>query len=231
MISRGTIGVVIPTLNEEAHLERLLLRLKSLPHIAQIVVCDGGSSDSTHEIAQRNGATVVETIANRGAQMNAGARVCQSEIVWFLHADTFPAQSSTRLITKALRNLQVVGGNFRLRFDTRSRGAHLVENIARVLRGFGVYYGDSGIWMRRETFEKIGGYENWPLFEDFDLVRRLECFAKRRGQKTLCLAPPLTVSSRRFRGGVGRLLWRWCELQILFWLGVSPHVLARRYRK
>lgn len=225
------VSVVIPTLNEAAHLERLLARLKFLPHIAEIIVCDGGSDDETVEIARQNGVIVVETKANRGLQMNAGARVSGSEILWFLHADTLPAKSSTRRIVQALRNAHVVGGNFRLRFDTRNCGAHFVENIARVLRFFGVYYGDSGIWLRRETFDEIGGYEDWPLFEDYDFARRLEHSAKRRKQKTVCLCAPLTVSSRRFHGGTVRLLRRWCELQIAFWRGASPHELAKTYQR
>lgn len=231
MISRGKISVIVPTLNEELHLERLLRHLKTFPHIIETIVCDGGSVDKTREIALENGAVFTKTIANRGVQMNAGAAVSSGEILWFLHADTIPSKSSTRKMVQAARNPRICGGNFRLRFDTRSRGTHLVENIARVLRFFGVYYGDSGIWVRRETFDEIGGFENWPLFEDYDFVRRLEFFARRRGLKTVCIAAPLVVSSRRFGGGMARLLWRWLALQIAFWRGKSPHELARRYHK
>ncbi len=202
-----------------------------MPEIGEIIVCDGGSTDRTPEIAHENGAIVIVSEANRGVQMNAGAKISSGEILWFLHADTIPARSSTRRMNEALENSKICGGNFRLRFDQRTRGAHLVENIARVLRTFGVYYGDSGIWIRRETFEQLGGFQNWPLFEDFDFARRLEHFARCHKLKTVCLNVPLTVSSRRFRGGVARLLWRWCELQIGFWRGKSPQELANLYEK
>jgi rSAM/selenodomain-associated transferase 2 len=229
MISPLRISVIVPALNEAENLEPLLKRLHQLPEVLEMVVCDGGSADQTRDIALENGAKVVQTAANRGAQMNAGALVSNGEILWFLHADTLPASSSTRRIVQSASNEKTIGGNFRLRFDQRTSGARIVEIIARVLRRFGIYYGDSGIWVRREVFDQLGGFENWPLFEDFDFARRLESEARRRGARTVCIALPLRVSSRRFRGGVCRLLARWCQLQVLFWLGKSPFELARRY--
>lgn len=229
MISPLRISVIVPALNEAENLAHLLKRLNQLPEVSEMVVCDGGSTDQTRDIALENGARVVQSAANRGAQMNAGALVSKGEILWFLHADILPASSSTRRIVQAASNEKTIGGNFRLRFDQRTSGARIVEIIARVLRRFGLYYGDSGIWVRREVFETLGGFENWPLFEDYDFARRMEHEARRRGARTVCIALPLRVSSRRFRGGIVRLLARWCELQILFWLGKSPFELARRY--
>lgn len=229
MISPLRISVIVPALNEAENLAQLLQCLRVMPEVVEIVVCDGGSTDQTREIALENGAQVVQTAANRGAQMNVGAANSSGEILWFLHADTLPAPSSTRRIVQAARDRKIVGGNFRLRFDQRTSGARIVEIVARVLRKGGIYYGDSGIWVKREIFDRLNGFENWPLFEDFDFARRMENEARRRGARTVCIALPLSVSSRRFRGGVGRLLARWCQLQGLFWLGKSPFDLARRY--
>ena len=229
MISPLRVSAIVPALNEAENLARLLERLNQLPEVWEIIVCDGGSEDRTREIARENGAKVVQSAANRGAQMNAGAAVSRGEILWFLHADAFPATSSTRRIVQAARDEATVGGNFRLRFAQRTSGARIVEIIARALRRFGIYYGDSGIWVKREVFDQLGGFENWPLFEDYDFVRRMEGEARRRGARTVCIALPLCVSSRRFRGGAARLLWRWCELQGLFCLGKSPFELAKRY--
>ena len=49
-------------------------------------------------------------------------------------------------------------------------------------RRLGVYYGDSAIWVRRGTFDALGGYRDLAIMDDYDFVRRLE----RRG-RTACL--------------------------------------------
>ena len=118
-------------------------------------------------------------------------------------------------------------------FNSQLVAANLFAIVARVLRSCGVYYGDSGIWMRRDVFEKIGGFQNWPLFEDLEMARQLELFARQNGCKTICIAPPIVVSSRRFGSSTRsatKLLARWAKLQTLFWLGVAPETLAKMYR-
>ncbi len=94
------------------------------------------------------------------------------------------------------------------------------------LRRIGLVYGDSGIFVRREIYEGIGGFKPFPLFEDLDFVRRL-----RREGRFVNLSASVRTSSRRFERRSFLLMFsRWSFLQILFWLGVSPYFLARFYR-
>jgi rSAM/selenodomain-associated transferase 2 len=225
------LSVVIPALNEECALGTLLPLLKGMPGVDEIVLCDGGSDDCTMRVARECGAVVVQAQRNRGAQLNAGAQAASGDVLWFLHADTRPHPHSAPSIKRALKNTRVLGGSFRLRFDDGRIVARLFEAIARVQRRFGVYYGDSGIWVRRDVFEQLGGYPVWPLFEDYDFVRRLERFAVRNKNRTVSLPLPLLASARRFRRGAGRVLLTWAGFQILFSLGVSPHWLARIYHR
>jgi rSAM/selenodomain-associated transferase 2 len=225
------LSVVIPSLNEEQSLGTLLPLLNRMPDVDEIVLCDGGSDDATVHVARECGAVVVQAQRNRGAQLNAGAHVASGDVLWFLHADTRPHPQSVQSIKRALKNKRVLGGNFRLRFDDRRFVARLFEAIARGQRRFGVYYGDSGIWVRRDVFEQLGGYPVWPLFEDYDFVRRLERYAVRNRNRTTCLPLPLVASARRFKRGAGRVLLTWASFQILFTLGVSPHRLARVYHR
>lgn len=223
--------VVIPALNEETNIGPLLRLLRAMPEVDEIVVCDGGSHDATVRTAREGGAIVVPAARNRGAQLNAGAREARGDILWFLHADARPHRGSAQLMKRELRAHRVWGGNFRLRFDDARRAARLFEVAARLQRRCGVYYGDSGVWLRRAVFEALGGFRPWPLFEDYDFVRRLERGARRSGAQTLCLPLPLLVSARRFRGGAPRLLLRWAALQLLFSLGVPPQRLAAWYHR
>jgi len=237
-----TIFVAIPVLNEEQPLGALLARLNAMPEIARVVVCDGGSVDKTVEIARENGALVAFATPNRGAQMNAGVAVLNqagaiggNAILWFLHADSWPhvrsGQSLARAARRAIRGRKIIGGNFQMRFDDRQRAARIFAGIGRVQRRLGIYYGDSGMWMRADVFRELGGFQTWPLFEDYDLARRLEKFARENYARTICLRPPLVASARRFRRSPFRALALWASLQILFWLGVSPRALAKLYHR
>ncbi len=225
------ITILILARNEAAHLRALLPRCKYLPHVAQIIVCDGESLDDSEQIARRNGVDWTSVDGGRGAQLRAGSELATGEVLWFLHADCVPIAAQARAIARAVEDERVIGGNFRLRFRSPLFAARVFEIIARVLRNFGIYYGDSGIWVRCEIFQEVGGFRAWPLFEDYDFARRLEKFAAKNKQRTIYLRPALRISSRRIESAPYQILYLWLRQQIGYWRGVSPHELARRYHK
>jgi rSAM/selenodomain-associated transferase 2 len=225
------LSVVIPALNEAANLSALIPYLQEMAEVDEIVVCDGGSCDRTVHRAQELGTIVVNAPRNRGAQLNAGARVASGEALWFLHADAWPYPGSAQFIVQSLSRQEVCGGNFRLRFDKAGLAARVCEIIARLQRVLGIYYGDSGVFVRREAFTALQGYREWPLFEDYDFSRRLERYARRNGQQTVYATLPLKVSARRLQRGAMHTILLWLTLQVLYWLGVSPYLLARWYRR
>lgn len=192
--------------------------------LGEIVVADGGSEDGTRALAEPR-AVVVVSAAGRGQQQAAGAAAATGEVLWFLHADCLPDAASVRAIEEALRDPATVGGHFTLRFGGGSRGARWLTRVYPWLRLLGLCYGDSGIFVRRTVYEAAGGFRPLPLFEDIDLVRRLRRMGRFR--RLPCL---LTASARRWehRSFAG-VFAQWTGLQILYWLGVSPSWLARRY--
>jgi len=219
-----SLSVIIIARDEERHLPRLLKRLGEMPHVAQIIVSDGGSSDSTIVIASNAGADVVEA-RGRGAQLNAGAAVATNELLWFLHADCLPARSCAAQIVRVAKRGKV-GGHFRVRFGSKSKWARLFEFVARLQAWLGVFYGDSGVFCTRRAFDELNGFARWPLFEDLDFARRL-----RRLGRIETLPARLHVSARRFQKQPFKTLLLWLELQIRFDLGQSPEELARLYRE
>ena len=216
-----SISIIIPTLNEAV---ALAAQARCLPS-AEIIVADGGSLDETTQLATTYGWQVITAQRGRGVQMNAGARVAQGDVLLFLHADTRLPPDAEGLINNALADATVCGGNFSLCFDGDTRAANCLTWLYPFLRWGGMCYGDSAIFIRRAVFDELGGYRDFPLFEDVDLFRRM----KRRG-KFARLAAQATTSSRRFEGRFLRTFAHWSCLQVLYWLGMSPHRLAQLYR-
>lgn len=219
------ISVIIPTLNEAATISATVAALRQLDGAAEIIVSDGGSTDGTVEKARACGLRTISAPRGRGPQMNAAARLASGDVLLFLHADTRLPAGALQLIAEAMKDSDLCGGNFSLIFDGRDWGSRLLTRLYPLLRLGGLCYGDSGFFVRRAAFEAVGGFRNFPIFEDCDLYKRL-----RRLGRFVHLKQQAVTSSRRFEGKFLRTFALWSALQLLYWLGVNPHRLNRLYR-
>lgn len=225
--SVALISVIVPVLQEAGTIGGLLDHLRPLAGRWEVIVVDGGSVDGTAQTAADHpiGATVIRGGRGRASQMNAGAAAATGSILLFLHADTRLPQSAHASIMRAAGESAVLGGNFALRFDGGDRFSRLLGAWYAMQRRLGVYYGDSAIWLRRETFDRLGGYRPMPIMEDYDLARRLQ-----RAGKTVCLPGPAVTSARRWQQlGLARTIASWVAIRWLYLAGVSPERLARLY--
>ncbi len=113
--------------------------------------------------------------ANRAAQMNQGAAVAKGELLLFLHADTrIPTDSLLPLVQLMSRYKKCVGGAYRFALDQGGFKPKVVEWGVKCREWiFGLPYGDQAIFVRRATFEELGGYPLVPLLEDVLLVQAL----------------------------------------------------------
>lgn len=220
-----SISIIIPTLNEATTIRELVSSLSALRGGAEILVADGGSQDETVRLARECGLRVIEAPRGRGPQMNAAASVAAGDALLFLHADTRLPADALAMIETVLRDPAVCGGNFSLAFDGKTREARWLTRLYPLLRLGGMCYGDSAIFARRAVFERLGGYRNYPIFEDCDLYRRMK-----RAGRFVRLKASATTSSRRFEGRFVRTFALWVVLQTLYWLGVSPIRLNRMYK-
>jgi rSAM/selenodomain-associated transferase 2 len=223
------VSILIPTLDEERELPALLDALAALPGRWEIVVADGGSRDQTRAIARTHAAAprLLETRGGRAAQLNAAARVATGDVLLFLHADSrLPRDAFASLAAVWHDTPSVAGGNFALRFDGDGRFERVLGAVYRLQRRHGFYYGDSSVWVRRETFDRLDGFREIAIMDDYDFVRRLE-----RGGATRCLPGPATTSARRWRAiGIPRTVLAWFVIRWLYVAGVSPARLVRLYR-
>ncbi len=221
------ISVIIPTLNEEGRLPVLLKRLAGESSAHEVIVVDGGSADDTPMLAQTAGVRLLRSLPGRGQQLAAGAQAAEGDILLFLHADSeFPAGGLARIEAELAAEPDCPGGNFRLIFDGERPFSRWLTARYAWIRRHGVYYGDSAVFVRRDVYQRIGGFHPIALMEDFDFNRRLE----RIGQTCCIEEPPLITSSRRFEGrSAAAIVWGWAKIHALYFLGRSPERLAKRY--
>lgn len=220
------ISIIIPALNEAASIGETIARLAGFSN-AEIIVADGGSSDETVRIAEELGAVVIEAPRGRGSQLAAGARAANSDVLWFLHADTLAPADADKRIFAALADGKIAGGNFSIAFHGTTFWPRFLTWLYPKLRFLGLRYGDSAFFARRSAYEEIGGFRDYPIFEDLDFIRRL-----RKAGKLKTVSAIVETSSRRFeRKSFVLVFLRWTILQVLFWLGVSPEKLVKIYFK
>ena len=221
-----SLRIVMPVLGEGVG---LALPLRDLAELrargAELVVVDGGSNDATWATACRHADRVLLAPRGRGAQMNAGAAGATADILLFLHGDTKLPPAADRLVVAAVE-AGAAWGRFDVRIDSRHPVLRIVSHLINLRsRLSGIATGDQAIFVRRDVFERVGGFPDIPLMEDIALSTRLKPFGR-----PACLRPPVVTSARRWRKhGILRTILLMWQLRARFFFGTSPQVLADLY--
>lgn len=178
------ISIITPLLNEEGYVKPFLDHLGDLEGNFELIFVDGGSSDQTLEEVERNirefdfEINLLKADRGRAVQLNRGAENADGNIVLFLHVDCFLPKYALKLIERGILKNGVVGGGFTHAFlnaDLFLRIVSIFGNLrSRLTKTF---FGDFGIFFRKDVFQKIGGYDDLPFLEDVEICRR----AKRHG--------------------------------------------------
>ena len=213
-------------LNEAAAIASTLGACRRGAPDAEIVVVDGGSIDASVAIAQPLCDTVIGASRGRAHQMNAGARESHGGVLVFVHADTTVPSSFAADIASALSDPAVVGGRFDVRLDSSALPYRIIGAMisirSRISR---TGTGDQAIFVRRDVFDRLGGFPELELCEDLEFARRLK-----RAGRVACLRARVTTSARRWsRDGVIRTVVRMWLIRAMYLMGVAPARLKRMY--
>ncbi|MBP2831722.1 TIGR04283 family arsenosugar biosynthesis glycosyltransferase [Aquimarina sp. U1-2] len=227
------ISIIIPIFNEAATictlLSSILDNLYSKDNVEEILVVDGGSTDGSQKKVSKLSNEYITLIASRkgrAIQLNTGAKVSRGEILYFLHADSFPPRHFDRYIINEVQKHNHAGC-FRMKFDSNHWWLRflgwLTQFKSKRCRG-----GDQSQFITKTLFNEIGGYnESFVVYEDNELVDRL--FALRQ---FVIIPKYITTSSRRYQEiGVWRLQYYFLNIHLRRWMGASSEDLYKYYLK
>jgi rSAM/selenodomain-associated transferase 2 len=219
------VSVVVPALNEERVIGATLAGLRG-QHPHEVIVADGGSTDATAGVAARLADRVIAAPRGRAVQMNAGAAAATGDALLFLHADCALEDGALAEAARLLRYRPVAAGCFRMVVQGRGVIYRLIDAAATLrVRLTGIGYGDQGLFVRRDVFERAGGFPSVRLMEDVLLSLRL-----RRLGRFVVAGRRVFVSARRWQavGAVRQTLRNWA-LTALAVAGTHPDRLAAYY--
>ena len=217
------ISIIIPVLNESETISDLinhLLNNSSNKNISEIIVVDGGSTDGSKEIVSRKMSGRAQSRPNkdlssaleetkiillnskrgRAKQMNIGAKQATGNILYFLHADSFPPPRFDQLIINEVEKGNQAGC-FKMKFDSKHWWLQLASWLTqfswKACRG-----GDQSQFITKQLFEDLNGFdETYSVYEDYDLIKKL--YAKKQ---FIVIQKWLTTSARRYHSnGIWKL--------------------------
>ena len=221
------LSIIIPTLNEVENIEATLRPLQAMrARAVELIIVDGGSSDATRALAAPRVDKLLQTAPGRATQMNAGGHAASGEMLLFLHADSLLPERADALIELALAVPHAQWG----RFDVRILGRHFMLPVIawfmnKRSRLTGIATGDQGIFMRRETFLRVGGFPQQALMEDIEFSVRM-----RKLCMPVFIAARIGTSGRRWeKHGVWRTIWLMWRLRWQYARGTGAADIHRSY--
>ncbi|MBC8755461.1 TIGR04283 family arsenosugar biosynthesis glycosyltransferase [Kordia sp. YSTF-M3] len=251
----NSISIIIPIFNEANNIVSLLNHvLKSLKYQHhEILLIDGGSTDNTVEIVtefistfhtQHNSSQkrcvdslfenktsklhiqLFSSEKGRAKQMNFGAQKATGNILYFLHADTFPPKHFDAFILTEVKEGNQAGC-FRLKFDY----PHPVLLVSQFFTRFNISWcrgGDQSLFVMKSLFDELKGYnETYSIYEDCEFINRLY-----DEEEFTVIPKSVKTSARKYKvNGTWKLQYHFAMIHIKKSKGATPEELHAYYKK
>lgn len=224
------LSIIIPIINEAKTIGKLLQHVldnSTSKQIAEIIIVDGGSGDNSKEIVSKfNAVILIDSEKSRARQMNAGAKVATGDVLYFLHADSYPPKHFDSLIMNEVSKGSLAGC-FKMKFDDNHWWLRLAGWLThfkwRACRG-----GDQSQFITKKLFNNLGGFdEQFTIYEDNDLINKL--YAQ---NEFVVIQEWITTSARRYNtNGIWKLQYHFWTIYVKKWFGASAAELHQYYIK
>ena len=209
------ITIIIPTLKVDDELETLL---KSLP--GDVIIVNGGRE--TYSFAEYN---IINSNPGRGLQLATGAKFAKGDWLFFLHGDSVLTQGWMDTLQRHTEKHPDKAMAFKLQFNDDGFFPLLLEHWVRFrCWAFALPYGDQGLLISRTLYDEVGGYNDMPLMEDVDIIKRI-------GRARLKMSDQAIITSAEKYNKYGYLfrMVRNGFCLLLYKLGVDPATIKKIY--
>jgi rSAM/selenodomain-associated transferase 2 len=220
------ISIITPVLNEKGNIKPFFECLNNLKGDFELILVDGGSTDGTlGEIERLKGGfhhplNVLCASKGRANQMNRGADVAKGDILLFLHVDSQIEEDSLGFIEKRIAEGDIIGGGFTHSFSDPDFFFKLASAFGNFrTRTTKIFFGDFGIFIKKDIFEKMGGYDEIIFLEDVEFCK------KAKGHGKLGQIDKMIVTSPRRYHSKGKI-----RLTVFFTLAVLLNIVGFRPR-
>jgi rSAM/selenodomain-associated transferase 2 len=224
------ISIITPVLNERENIEQFFDHVENLKGDFELIMVDGGSTDGTLDEVKRvreefhHPLTVLSTSRGRAKQMNKGAEVAKGDNLLFLHVDSHIEGDSLNIIEKKIAEGSIIGGGFTHSFSDPDIFLKLNSAFGNLrARATKIFFGDFGIIIRRDVFERIGGYDDIIILEDVELCKKAKRYGKFEQIERLIVTSP----RRYYIKGKIRLTAFFILAVLLNIVGLRPKFLYR----
>jgi len=178
------------------------------------------------ELESQSKICLINSPKGRAKQMNLGAKNATGNILYFLHADSFPPKNFDQHIINEIKKGNKAGC-FRMQFDSNhwwlKLASWLTQFSWRACRG-----GDQSQFISKALFDEIGGYdESYIIYEDNILINEL--YARK---EFVVINEKITTSARLYKKhGVWKLQYHFWTIYVKKWFGASADELFAYYKK
>lgn len=224
------ISIITPILNERKNIKPFLDHLNTMEGDFELILVDGGSTDGTIATVNKYKAgfqrelKLIQTSQGRGRQMNSGAKIAKGEILLFLHVDCAPDKDSMPIIEQEIKSNNIIGGGMTQAFSNPDPFLRLSSNFGNMrTRITKTFFGDYGIFIKKDIFQKIGGYNEIIFLEDVEFSRKAKKYGKLKLLDQVIISSPRRYQSKgRFKTTIISSM-----AYLLNYVGVRPESLAK----
>ena len=220
------LSIIIPSLNEEDNLIKLIDCIKNI-HLEkyEIIVVEGGNDSQIRKNFKKyREVKIFNNDKGRAKQLNKGSKMARYNWLYFLHSDCIPPKNFKEIIYKSMIDTNQASC-FKLRFKPTN---FFLSLSARATKYNNIFCrgGDQSLLIHKNLFFLCGGFdENYNVCEDINLITKIY----KKGKFKIMDAYIITDSRRFSKNGTLKLLIHFGVIHLLHYLKFSPKALYRYY--